>query len=231
MSWGWIGALAGAGAAVLFAPFTGGASLAAVPKFLLLAGAGAAMGAGAGKITSSILGNFGDTPKNNAQQVGINPEKLHEEAKTYKKKHKKYLEEKNKGDQKEIDDLDKKLESLDDGIKSLQKEVTKMDDNNPTKATKVAQLNAMQNQRDETKEKRDNIQKKIDDRNEKIDDIFKSLGDPVNYTQSKFNEKANSPNWSSYKNWGIIAACVLIFFLLFNFLRKFLGNMLKSTSN
>jgi hypothetical protein len=231
MSWGIWGALIGAGAAVLFAPFTGGASLAAVPKFLLLGGAGAALGAGAGKVASSVLGNFGDTPKKELEKVGVNPEKLYEDAKKYKKERKNYLKDKNKEDQKEIDALDKKIDSLDEGIKNLQKELSDMDDNNPQKAQKVVQLKGMENQKTGLEKKRDNIQGKVDDRSEKIDKIFKSLGDPVDYTQTQYNEKANSPSWGSYKNWGIIAACVLIFFLLFNFLRKFLSGVVKSTSN
>lgn len=228
MAWGWWGALIGAGASVLFAPFTGGASLAAIPKFLLLAGAGAAIGAGVGKVAGSVLESSGDTPKNQLAAAGLNPEKLHEEAKEYREKRQEFLNKKNEEDLKAIKELDEKLDSLDESIKNLQVEVTNMDDSNPSKAGKVAQLNGLKNQRDNVQKERDSKQKNVDNRNEKIDSILKSLGDPVSYSTADYNQKANTPLWKSYKNWGIGIAAVIILLILIGFLKKLFSSLLSN---
>lgn len=230
MNWGWIGAAVGAAASVLFVPFTGGASLAALPKFALLAGIGAIGGSGVGAAVGKVTKTFGDTPKNELKQVGINPQKLHDEAKDYREKRQQFLDEKNKESKEIVKDKEKKLESLEESIKSLASEIKSLPDG-PEKTQKQALLNKKKDQSKKLQAEIGDENKKIKEREDKIDKIFQDLGNPVNYTTEQYETKANSPRWKSWKNWGIGIGGILLLFVAIAFIRKLLNTLLSSLKN
>lgn len=227
MGWGWIGALVGGAVAVFFAPVTGGASMLGITGLFTM---GAIGGAGIGKAVNKVISSFGDTPKQDLAKLGVNPEKLHEEAMKYREKREDFLKEKNKEDLEEIDKLEKKLVSLDNTIKNLQTETSKMSDDDPNKSSKLTQLANVEEERDKTQKEMDERKGRVNVRNEKLEKLFQEAGDPTKYTTAGYNQQANNPRWNSWKNWGMIAAAVLIFFVILGFLRKLLTNLLKSTN-
>jgi hypothetical protein len=179
-------------------------------------------------VTGKIIKSFGDTPANELKNLGIDPTKLHEEAKEFRERRSKFLEDKNAEDKKELNNIEQKVSSLDQSINNLAAEIAKPDIDANEKVAKTALMDQQKDQKAQLLDRADEVKKNIKERDEKIEKVFKDLEDPTKYTKEAYEQKANSPNLRSYLNWGIIGGAIVILILIILFVKRMLDNVAHS---
>lgn len=175
---------------------------------------------------------IGETPaKRLNQQAGIpqtDLQNIHDIANEYRREPQKLKDKYTKPKKLKIDELDKKIEKLDEKITTYQAEVAKPND--PAEKAKFLQLiKEAKESKGQLVDQREKFKEEVKTTETAIEDIFGSLPDPRNTTPTVYNQTAQSLDWSSKKNWLLIGGGFIILIIVIGFLKKLLDNLLKAT--
>lgn len=174
--------------------------------------------AGGVYLGKKVIDKFGDTPGNNLSNAGISPDQQYQEWLSWQKDRKKYFEDKNDEWFSDLRDRNKKLE---EESKALAEQLKTEQD--PKEKARISAL-INQNKKEIADNNRE-MSKKIDELNKGFENFGRGQ-----LTFSQFQSKSNEPSLSSWKNWGIIAFCVIIAIILINFVKKMLGKLSGGSS-
>lgn len=164
-----------------------------------------------------IIERWGSTPANRAEQAGVPKTQLYEDAKKRREDKKKYYEEKNKEVLSELAELKKQLEKLEKQKTKQAQEI--IDETDPTeKNKKIAALKDIEKEMAEIRRQIKDKEKQIEQNNKEIEKVFDDIGNTSNLTEEQFMAKSNSPDLGAWKNWGIIAVCVIVAILIVKFI-------------
>ncbi len=185
--------------------------------------------------TNKAVKAFGSTPANDLAKVPdmenrVKPQQLYNDAKKHKKDKINYHKERGKKARSELDKINKQIEELKEEKTNLAKQLKQAKDDGDTKkeAAVTAQLKGVDDKISGLENKYNDKKDEIKESEKTIDEIYDDLGDPYSMTEEQYVAKSNSVNWTSYKNWGIIAICVVIFFMLIGFIKKLFASLLGS---
>lgn len=158
----------------------------------------------------------------------ISPKQLYNEAKEYKQDRIKYHKKRNEKIQGEIDKLNEQIEKLQEEKTKVGQQMDAAKDDPKETARLQAVLDKINKDLVGLNNKVGQKENEKKDIAEKIDQVFEKLGNIDNTTQEQFIAKANSFNWTSVKNYGLLAILVIIAIMLLIFLRKLFNNILVS---
>lgn len=204
------GAALGAGAAFLGGFFTGGWSWTLIPVAIggTVAGGGAEYG----------VKWFGSTFGGEAEKVGIPQGQQYQEWLKWREDSKKYMEEKTDEWFKEIKERNKELQEEN---KKFAEQIK--NSNDPTEKARLMEM--MSENKKEINQNNQMMAEKIS----KLQKVFESFGtQPL--TQQQFDSKAENPDLSKYKTWGILIFFLVVGILLISFLKKLLNKALGITN-
>jgi predicted nuclease with TOPRIM domain len=167
---------------------------------------------------------FGNTPSNSLADLGIPKAQQYEDAKKLKKDKRKFFEELNEETKKEIEELYKKVETLEEQKTQIAEKLTNAQ-NEEDKDKFTAQIKSIQEELKEAKASISKKEREIKERDSKIEETFKPIGNPDKITEEQFVANSNAPSLNSWLNWGIIAigiiTAVLAVRLIFAAFKKF----------
>lgn len=150
-----------------------------------------------------IIEKWGSTPGNRAEQLGIPRDRLYEDYKKFREDKKKYLQERNEENNKqlldELAELKKKLEKLEQQKTQQAQEVANEKD--PTeKAKKIAAMQDTDKEITQVKKEISEKAKQIEKNNKELEKVFDDIGKFPNLTQEQLVTKSNTPDLGAWKN-------------------------------
>ena len=168
-----------------------------------------------------IIERWGSTPANRAEQLRIPRDRLYEDYKKFREDKKKYLQERNEEHNKqlldELAELKKKLEKLEKQKTKQAQEVTSESD--PTeKAKKIAAMQDTDKEIIQIKKEISDKERQIEKNNKELEKVFDDISKFPNLTEEQLVAKSNTPDLGAWKNWGIIAICVIVAILVVKFI-------------
>lgn len=177
-------------------------------------------------VTKKVTESFGSTPANDLKQIPglerMSPKEMYNDRKEWRRDRISYHKERNKKIGEEIDVKNEQVTKLEEKITKLAEKEKKTSD--PTEKNRL--LAAIETSKKEMKGLKDEIKKLEKTREEgdkKVDDIYQGFDN--NLTQEQFVEKSNSINWTSYRNWGIIAICFFVLTMIIMFIKKLFNSL------
>ena len=169
-----------------------------------------------------VIERWGSTPNNRATEAGISTRDIYEYSRKSKKEKLDYLKEKFEEKNKEIKEENEKLK---EEIKKLEKRLLKeteewKNETDPTeKAKKLATMESTQKELNDAKSqlsKNESIMKKHESDITKLYDELSKGAETL--TEEQIKSKNNAPDLNAWKNWGIIAICVIVAILIVKFI-------------
>ena len=169
-----------------------------------------------------IIERWGSTPNNRAAEAGISNRDVYEYSRKSKKEKLDYLKEKSEEKNKELKEENEKLK---EEIKKLEKRLLKeteewKNETDPTeKAKKLATMEATQKELNDAKSQLNKNESIIKKNETDIAKLYDELSKGAEHlTEEQIKSKNNSPDLSSWLNWGIIAVAVIIAILIVKFI-------------
>ena len=162
-----------------------------------------------------LIEKWGSTPAIRAENLGVPRERLYNDYQEYRRDKTKYLKERNEEQNKHLlDELDKLKEKLDklEKQKTKQAEEIKTESDPTEKAKKIAALKETEKEISSVKKEIKDKEKQIEKNNQELEKVFADLskGSPNIVTEEQLVARSKAPDLGAWKNWGIIAFCVVI---------------------
>lgn len=178
-------------------------------------------------VANKAVTKFGATPANTLENYGIPPREQFAAAKEAQKNKQEFLEKLNKERKDENEKLKEELNKLN---KRLLKETEewKNESDPSAKNAKFAIMKSTEKELQGIQQQIDQNNVSIQKTNEEITKAFESIGNVSEMTQNQFSSRANSPDWTKLKNYGIITLAIIIGVMIISFVKKIFSSLLSS---
>ncbi|KLL03783.1 MAG: hypothetical protein MRECE_9c042 [Mycoplasmataceae bacterium CE_OT135] len=183
-----------------------------------------------------LIEKWGSTPAIRAESLGIPRERLHNDYQEYRRDKTKYLKERNEENNKHLlDELDKLKEKLDklEKQKVKQAEEVQAESDPQEKAKKVAVMKETEKEISNVKKEIKEKEKQIESNNKELEKVFADLskGSPAVISEEQLVARSKAPDLGAWKNWGIIAFCVVIGIIIVKVVYGLLSKLTKGVGD